>query len=138
MFRQNGFTLIEILIVVAILGVLSAIALPVYSKYQARAKVAGAFAEISALKTAVQLSLDQGNDISNAGMAGGTDSTGNCSAITVTATASSGTSTITCTLANAPSSINGRTLTWTRTEAAGWSCNSNITAEFLPSVCTGT
>lgn len=53
--KQKGFTLIELMIVVAIVGVLSAFAIPAYSDYTQRTRVAGALAGISGFKTAVAL-----------------------------------------------------------------------------------
>jgi len=51
--RQSGFTLIELMIVVAIVGVLAAVAVPAYSDYTVRAKVTEAIAAVSPIKASV-------------------------------------------------------------------------------------
>lgn len=50
--RQDGFTLVELMVVVAIIGLLSAVAIPNFQKYQARAKTSEAKLQLSAIYTA--------------------------------------------------------------------------------------
>lgn len=50
--RQDGFTLVELMVVVAIIGLLSAVAIPNFQKYQARSKTAEAKLQLSAIYTA--------------------------------------------------------------------------------------
>lgn len=51
--KQQGFTLIELMIVIAIVGILAAIALPAYQDYTVRAKMSEALANLAEAKTSV-------------------------------------------------------------------------------------
>ncbi|WP_370233764.1 pilin [Alloalcanivorax venustensis] len=68
---QKGFTLIELMIVVAIIGILAAVALPAYQDYTTRAKVSECVGMISACKTAVtEYYSSQGEMPTSASLAG--------------------------------------------------------------------
>ena len=56
---QKGFTLIELMIVVAIIGILAAVAIPAYSDYTAKAQASEAFSLLAAQKTPISESLSQ-------------------------------------------------------------------------------
>ena len=116
---QKGFTLIELMIVVAIIGILAAVAIPQYQDYTVKAKLSKSAGYVAPIKTALAVfNQEQGsfpltaNAWSSLGM-GATPSTTN-EVSTVTVAASTGAITITLTNVKA-STIDGKTVTMTPT-----------------------
>jgi type IV pilus assembly protein PilA len=132
MNNQKGFTLIELLIVVAIIGILATFAIPAYSKYQARAKVTAAVAEISALKVAYEDAVMSGT----AAPAVGTIAPGATNGKTQNCTLTSDATGITCALIGAPAPIaEGSTIKLSRDVSKGWTCSTGIDADYRPAGC---
>jgi len=134
---QQGFTLIELMIVVAIIGILAAVAIPAYQDYTVRAKVTEGLSLASAGKTAVSEYFASNGTLPNAnttaGLAASTSINGpNVASVGVT---SSG---ITVTFRGVPA-ISGRTMVLGASVTGGsvlWDCRAGtIEPKYLPSSC---
>lgn len=139
---QQGFTLIELMIVVAIIGILAAIAIPAYQDYVARSKAAAALADISAGKTSYELVYTEQGAAAITGPAaiGLQASTGNCETISVTAPGATGAATaaIQCTIRNPGRLGTGATIQFNRAADGLYSCATSGFSEnkYKPAGCS--
>ena len=153
---QKGFTLIELMIVVAIIGILAAVAIPQYQNYIAKSQVSRVMGETGSLRTAVEVCVLEGRTETfevQSPAAGTTVADTTC---IVGATKSNliasaedktdmlpdidysdeGVTTIKSFFAvNAAAAIKGKELTWTRETDGSWKCATSVEAKFAPAGC---
>lgn len=140
---QKGFTLIELMIVVAIIGILAAVAIPQYQNYVAKSQVTRVMQETGALKTVVETCMlngdtadgecDLGWTASNLIGSEYTPQTG--LTVTIAEDASSDTTIVAEFGGNAAAVIADANLTWTRTAAGVWSCTTSVEEAYQPTGC---
>lgn len=144
---QKGFTLIELMIVVAIIGILAAVAIPQYQNYVAKSQVTRVMQETGALKTVIETCLLDGLtgagecDLgwTNSNLIGATEVSGLQTGLSVSiATSNDEDSSIEAEFGgNASAAIADQTLTWTRTSEGVWSCSTTVDATYRPTGCAG-
>jgi type IV pilus assembly protein PilA len=135
---QKGFTLIELMIVVAIIAILAAIAIPQYQTYVIRSQVTRVIGETGDMKVAVEDCLNNGLtsfgtttscvDTSSSSdlLSGGHPVVAPFSQAAVI-TGSFG--------AHANTALSGLNVTWTRNTSGGWTCTSSALAKYRPASC---
>ena len=132
---QQGFTLIELMIVVAIIAILAAIAIPQYQNYVARSTMSRAMGEVGALKTAVEDCLASGDSVcANAQL---NSSIGTVTPFNLATTDGAGSMNITLNNTVSPK-IRGASLTWARDAEGAWTCattGAGTGEEFAPAGC---
>lgn len=139
---QQGFTLIELMIVVAIVGVLAAIAIPAYQDYVTRAKVTEGMSLASAAKTAVTEYYQANSAFPTTNAAAGLAATISGTNVSGVVVGTGGVITVTYG-GGAPSTISGKTLALTPTVSNGsvtWVCSAAassapVPAQYVPSSC---
>ena len=134
---QKGFTLIELMIVVAIIGILAAVAIPAYQDYIAKAQATEAFSLLDGLKTPVAEAISQ-DFATGCAVPAGAVSTGKYVA-TIAATPASPSCGLIATYqtSGVSAKVNGKTVTLAFASDTGvWTCTSNLAPEIKPKACT--
>ncbi len=134
---QQGFTLIELMIVIAIVGILAAIALPAYQDYTIRARVSEAVASAGACKTQVTEYYDTKGNMPTGAQAGCTDADSTYALAPVIA---AGVITMTTSADTALGAAASKTFTLSpnvaSTNITGWTCAvGTIAAKYVPASC---
>ena len=138
--QQGGFTLIELMIVIAIIAILAAIAIPAYQDYTIRSQASEGMNLVSSAKLAVAQTLDETGDFPGSNTSAGLPNSGSIIGKYVSGVAVGANGVITATYGNdVNSEINGNTLIFTPTDEGGsvsWSCSTGtLASKYRPAAC---
>ncbi|MEY1662600.1 pilin [Isoalcanivorax beigongshangi] len=143
---QQGFTLIELMIVVAIIGILAAIAIPQYQNYIAKSQVSRVMAETGSLRTVIETCMMEGKDFgtnpacelgwTNSNLIGSGGTATPQTNLTVEISLADNEASVEAKFGgSAAAAITGKTLTWDRDEDGVWTCETDVDPKFAPAGC---
>lgn len=132
---HQGFTLIELMIVIAIIGILASIAIPIYQEHVAKSQHGAGFSEIYPGITGMETLLNSGENVNSPDQIGLKASTERCETITAIGDVNTGEANIKCKL-KGHYLIANSVITWSRTLKGYWSCSSTANIKYV-GTCTG-
>lgn len=135
MKKQQGFTLIELMIVVAIIAILAAIALPMYQDYVAKSQATAGLAEVTPGKTQAEVLLNEGKTFDGTPAQLGLKNSDRCT-VTVKGDSAAGTAEIACAL-KGNAKVSKGSLTLNRAADGTWACKAaTLDAKYIPGGCS--